>query len=97
MAGWVGVAAAGWGVVMGAAPVLQIRKMIRAGGAEEVSPGYFGLLIVGFVLWIAYGVSLADWALIVPNSVALLTASAALVVSLYYRRRTPRESAPRSR
>ncbi|MEV6520395.1 SemiSWEET family transporter [Longispora sp. NPDC051575] len=95
MSSWVGIAAASWGVVMGAAPALQIRKMIRAGGAEEVSPSYFGLLIVGFVLWIAYGISLGDWALIVPNTVALTTAVGALAVALYFRRRhRPDDSRP---
>ena len=43
------------------------------------------VLLVGFVLWIAYGVALGNAALIVPNSVALAVAVTAVVVVLRYR------------
>ena len=65
------VAAGAWGVAMAVAPTLQIRKILRLRSSRD-SVGYLLVLVVGFVLWIAYGVSLGNAALIVPNSVALL-------------------------
>jgi MtN3 and saliva related transmembrane protein len=65
-----GIAAAGWGLIMAIAPVLQIRRMIARGSAEDVSLGYYGVLLPGFALWAWYGTARADWALVVPNTVA---------------------------
>lgn len=66
-----GPLAATYGVIMAIAPTLQIRRMLQTRSAKDVSVGYFALLMPGFVLWIAYGVSRDDWPLIVPNTVAL--------------------------
>ncbi len=49
------VAASCWAVLMGIAPVLQIRRMLREQWSREVSLGYFMILLIGFLLWIAYG------------------------------------------
>ena len=43
------------------------------------------MLLVGFVLWLAYGIAATSLALIVPNTVAALVSLAAIVVSLRYR------------
>ena len=47
------------------------------------------MLLVGFVLWLAYGIAARNFALIIPNTVALLVISATIVVAVRYRR--PRE------
>ena len=78
-------AAAGWGVAMAASPLLQIRRIVRRGSSHDVSLSAYGVLIVGFVLWIAYGVALGNAALIVPNSVALAVAASAVAIVLRYR------------
>lgn len=82
-----GPAAASWGVVMAIAPSLQIRTMLRTGSAEDVSLGYFGLLIPGFLLWVAYGLSRQDWPLVVPNTVATCVALTAIAVAVRLKRR----------
>ena len=69
-----GVTAAIWGVVMAVSPALQIRKMLQHRSSREVSVAYFCVLLVGFVLWIAYGISIENWYLIVPNAVAFIVA-----------------------
>ena len=76
------VAASSAGVLMGLAPVLQIRRMLRERSSAQVSVGYFLILLAGFLLWIAYGVSLRNPALIVPNSVALLITAMVITVAL---------------
>ncbi len=80
------IAASLSGVLMGLAPVLQIRRMLRERSSAQVSLGYFLILMVGFVLWLAYGMSLHNLAMIVPNSVALLVTGAAIMVALRLRR-----------
>jgi MtN3 and saliva related transmembrane protein len=87
-----GILAGGWGLVMAVSPVLQIRRMMRLGSSRDVSVGYYGVLLPGFGLWIAYGAVRSDWALIVPNMVATLVASTTIAVALVLRRRASAEA-----
>jgi uncharacterized protein with PQ loop repeat len=79
------VAAAGWGVLMAMAPLLQIRRMVERRSSEDLSLSYVGVLIIGFTLWLAYGISIANYALIVPNLVALAVGVATGLVARHYR------------
>ena len=80
------VAAAAWGVLMGVSPVLQIRRMLRQRSSRDVSVGYFSILLVGFLLWISYGIASRNLALIVPNAVALLIGVSTVAIALRLRR-----------
>jgi uncharacterized protein with PQ loop repeat len=80
------VAAAAWGVLMGVSPVLQIRRMVRRRSSRDVSIGYFSILLVGFGLWISYGIASRNLALIVPNTVALLIGVSTIAIALRLRR-----------
>ena len=81
------VAASSWAVLMGIAPALQIRRMLRQRSSRDVSVAYFAILLVGFVLWIAYGAAAGIIALVIPNIVALLTGTAVVIIALLLRRR----------
>jgi MtN3 and saliva related transmembrane protein len=83
------VAASSWAVLMGIAPVLQIRRMLRQRSSRDVSVAYFAILLVGFALWIAYGAAAGIIALVIPNTVALLIGAAAVTVALLLRRTAP--------
>jgi uncharacterized protein with PQ loop repeat len=80
-----GATAASWAILMAISPALQIRKIRRHRSSREVSIGYFWILVVGFALWIAYGVVIENWFLIVPNAVALTVSAATIAVALRYR------------
>lgn len=80
------VSASSWAVLMGIAPVLQIRRMLRQRSSRDVSVAYFAILLVGFALWIAYGAAAGLLTLVIPNSVALLIGTAAVTVALLLRR-----------
>jgi uncharacterized protein with PQ loop repeat len=82
-----GVAAAGWGILMAISPALQIRKMLLHQSSREVSIAYFWVLLIGFALWIAYGISIENWFLIVPNMVAFLVCATTIAVAVRYRLR----------
>lgn len=70
---------------MAISPMLQIRRMLERRSSADVSVAYLAVLQIGFVLWIAYGFSLGNPALIVPNSVALLVGVATILVARRYR------------
>jgi MtN3 and saliva related transmembrane protein len=79
------VAAAAWGVLMGISPVLQIRRMLRQRSSADVSVGYFTILLVGFGLWISYGIAARNLALIVPNTVAMIIGAATIAIAVRLR------------
>lgn len=79
------VVAATWGVLMAISPMLQIRRMVVRRSSADLSLSYMGVLLIGFALWLAYGISISNWALIVPNLVALTVGFATVLVALRYR------------
>lgn len=79
------VAATTWGIVMGISPALQIRRMLHLRSSRDVSVGYFGVLIPGFLLWLSYGATIGNAALVVANAVALFVALITVVVALRLR------------
>jgi len=79
-------AAASWGIAMAISPLLQIRKIVQHRTSRGISLGYMSVLFVGFLLWLAYGIALGNWALILPNVIAALVISATMAVVLRFRR-----------
>jgi MtN3 and saliva related transmembrane protein len=88
-----GFAAAFWGILMAISPALQIRKMIQHRSSREVSVAYFSVLLVGFTLWVAYGISIDNWYLIVPNSVAFTVCVTTIAIALRFRVRPTEKAA----
>ena len=80
-----GVAAATFGVAMGLSPLLQLRRVVARGSSADVSVPYLGVLLVGFVLWLAYGIALSNAALIVSNAVAITTYAITTAAVLRFR------------
>ena len=80
------ISAATWGIAMAVSPVLQIRKIVHHRSSHGVSVGYMSVLFVGFLLWLAYGIALGNWAMIVPNIVAAIVIVATMAVTVHYRR-----------
>ena len=79
------VIAATWGVLMAISPLLQIRRVIERHSSADLSLSYLGVLMVGFILWMAYGLSIGNAALIVPNTVAFAVTVATVIVAVRYR------------
>jgi MtN3 and saliva related transmembrane protein len=81
--------ASSYGVVMAVSPMLQIRAILRSRDSSSVSAGYQRVLLVGFVLWLSYGVASDNWAIIVPNVVAAIVSLATIVITMRYRPISP--------
>jgi MtN3 and saliva related transmembrane protein len=77
--------AASWAIAMALGPVLQIRKIVEHKSSRSISIEYFLVLLVGFVLWFAYGIAASNVVLIVPNAVAAVVIGATIIVALRYR------------
>lgn len=79
------VAAASWAVLMGVAPLLQVRRMLQRHSSADVSIGYLLILLPGFALWVAYGVAASNIALVIPNVVAFIVTAATVACALHLR------------
>lgn len=79
------IAAASWAVLMGLAPLLQIRRMLQRRSSADVSVGYLLILLPGFALWVAYGLASRDIALVVPNVVAFIIALGTAICAVLLR------------
>lgn len=77
--------AASWGIVMALSPILQIRTIRISQSSRGVSVGYLAVLFVGFILWLSYGVSISNLALIIPNIVSAIVCGMTIVVVRRYR------------
>jgi MtN3 and saliva related transmembrane protein len=77
-----GLTAAAWAVVMALSPILQIREILRRRSSEGISLRYLGVLLVGFALWVSYGIASRDLPLVVPNCVAFLVMGCTIAVAV---------------
>ena len=80
------VGATGWGLLMAVAPALQIRRMFETRSSRDVSLGYLGLLTPGFVLWLAYGLSIANAAIVITNTASLTFMLLTISIAWLFRR-----------
>jgi uncharacterized protein with PQ loop repeat len=74
------------GVLMAMSPFLQVRRMRRTRSSNDVSLLYLSMLAGGFVVWLAYGLSLNNWAMIISNIASLVFMVITILVALTYRR-----------
>jgi MtN3 and saliva related transmembrane protein len=84
---YLAVAAASWGVAMALSPLLQIRAILAHGTSRAVSVAYQQVLLVGFLLWLAYGIALGNVAIVIPNVIATIVSVTTILVSLRFRER----------
>ena len=78
-----------WGLVMSLSPLLQVRVVIRRRDSTGASIAWPAVLLVGFVLWLLYGLVIGNVPLIVTNAVSLLVCLLTVAVLLRYRRPQP--------
>jgi MtN3 and saliva related transmembrane protein len=83
------ITAATFGVLMAVSPLLQIRRMLQTRSSPDVSLGYLWVLEIGFGLWMAYGLSLGNLAIVIPNSVAVTVGLATILVARHFRSSGP--------
>jgi MtN3 and saliva related transmembrane protein len=70
------------GFLATAAFVPQVVKTFKARSARDISLGMYVLFCAGVALWLAYGLLIASWPVIVSNTVTLVLSGAVLVLKL---------------
>lgn len=80
------IIAGAYGVMMSLAPMLQARRMRQRRSSADVSIVYLVVLEIGFVLFLAYGLSIGNRVLIATNAVSIGATSLTLTVAALYRR-----------
>lgn len=66
----------------------QAWKIIRSRSTDGLSPGMYGVTVVGFALWLAYGIRLGEWPLMITNGICLLFSGFILVMIMLPRGKT---------
>jgi MtN3 and saliva related transmembrane protein len=80
---WVGALAA---LASTTSFVPQAWKIIRTRDTDAISAGMYAVTVVGFALWLAYGLLLGQWPLIVTNGLCLALSAFILAMKLLPRR-----------
>ena len=65
----------------------QAWRIVKTRDTGAISAPMYGLTVIGFALWVTYGVFLGTWPIIVPNSICFLLATFILSMTLASRRR----------
>lgn len=73
-----------YGVLMSLAPLLQARKIRQRCSAADVSTLYLLVLLVGFTLYLLYGLSISNRLLIVTNVVSIGATAVTLLVAGWF-------------
>ena len=79
VADWTGNSAAALTTI---AFIPQVWKVWRTSRTAGISLGMYTLFTAGVALWLAYGVMLDSWPIIVANSITLLLAGIVLVIKI---------------
>ncbi|MFT3830311.1 MAG: SemiSWEET transporter [Opitutaceae bacterium] len=67
--------------------VPQVVRLWRTRNAEGISLVTFSAFSVGVALWLAYGVIMEAWPIILSNATTLVLAFAIIVLTVRFRRR----------
>jgi MtN3 and saliva related transmembrane protein len=64
--------------------VPQVWKIWRSRHTADIALGMYALFTLGVSLWLAYGILMGSWPIIIANSITLLLAGAILVMKLRF-------------
>jgi len=78
---WIGSAAA---ALTTTSFIPQAVRIFRTRHTTDISLGMYALFTLGVTLWLAYGIQLSSWPIIVANAVTLLLAGAVLVMKIKF-------------
>lgn len=67
--------------------VPQVVRLWRTRNAEGISLVTFAAFLVGVALWLAYGLILRAWPIIIANAVTLVLALAIIVLTVRFRKK----------
>lgn len=60
----------------------QAAKVIRTRHTKDISMGMYALMTTGIAIWIAYGIMLGEWPIIIANVVGIVPTSIILFMKI---------------
>ncbi len=69
--------------------VPQVLKIRRTRSAADISSGMYQLFILGLALWLAYGVMIGSWPILIANTLTIGLATAVLWMKWRFERSAP--------
>lgn len=81
---WIEILGIVAGLCTTSAVIPQLRKAFKTKKTDDVSIGMFVVLIIGFVLWIIYGVKQSDFPIVLTNGISLALNSLMIILILKY-------------
>jgi MtN3 and saliva related transmembrane protein len=64
--------------------VPQVWQVWRTRHTHDISLGMYAIFTCGVAMWLAYGLLLGAWPIIIANAITVLLAGAVLVMKLRY-------------
>ena len=74
------------GILMSGSGLSQILRILKRKSSKDVSFSMLGILVVGVVVWLVYGIHLNNYPLIIANSIGAFMWGLTLVITLKYRK-----------
>lgn len=81
---WIEILGIVAGLCTTSAVIPQLKKAIKTKKTADVSIGMFIVLLIGFVLWIIYGVQQSDVPIVLTNGLSLALNSLMIILILKY-------------
>lgn len=72
----------------------QALLTLRTRDVSGISLGMYGAFTLGVALWLAYGVMLSEWPIVLANAVTLVLAGTILALKILIERRQRRRGRP---
>ncbi|HUQ02077.1 MAG TPA: SemiSWEET family transporter [Kofleriaceae bacterium] len=67
--------------------VAQVYKVLRTRDVKGLSAPMWAMSLIAFGLWVAYGVMLEAWPLVIPNAICFMLSGFILALKLMPRRK----------
>ena len=84
--------ATAYGMVGSCSSLLQARCMVHRRCADDVSLGFLCTVTCGYLIWLAYGISIKNLPLIAVDSVGLTCGAVTCSIALHLRRTVQQRS-----
>ena len=62
----------------------QVWKVWRTRHTKDISLGMYAIFTCGVAMWLAYGIMLSSWPIIIANSITVFLAGSVLLMKLHF-------------
>ena len=62
----------------------QVWKVWRTRHTKDISLGMYAIFTCGVAMWLAYGIMLSSWPILIANSITVFLAGAVLLMKLHF-------------